>query len=241
MRTQVFADFSKVKYDKDTGLRCPECRKHFSSLVVVEVVTKKGGRVNKLRCPACAGVSAVNTVNIPHEDTPAPKPKPRARPKASGSKSNTKSKMCAQCGATQDLFMSLATGSLLCSSCTRPDERANCIPYYPLGQQPERRPVKPWVAWVYGGQRDPMLDRSHRPSGSQPHPVDRSAPAMGGLEVDLGKSEVTLDHLQGEVTQEELETIDIALIAQVEDGERMPEPVCVDASYTCALPQALQV
>jgi len=216
MRTQVFADFSKVKYDKDSRLRCPECRKHFSSLVVAEVVTKKGGRVNKLRCSACAGVSAVNTVSVPHEDTPAPKP--RARPKASG----TKGKTCIQCGAAQDLFMSLATGSLLCRSCMRPDEAANYVPYIPLGQETERH---------------------HKSSRNilQPQVIDRPGPAMGGLGVDLSEPEIPLDHLQGGVAQEEMRTINITLVAQVGEGEGVPEPVGVDILDTRPPAEAAQV
>lgn len=64
---------------------------------------------------------------------------------------------------------------------------------------------------------------------------------MGGLGVSLGNGEVAFDHLEAGVAQEGLEGVDVATVADVGDGEGMPEAVGVDAGDAGALAEAVEV
>jgi len=64
---------------------------------------------------------------------------------------------------------------------------------------------------------------------------------VGGFDVGLGDEEVAFDHIEGGVAQGGLERVDVAVVAQVLDGECVAEAVGIDVGDAGALAETVEV
>ena len=62
---------------------------------------------------------------------------------------------------------------------------------------------------------------------------------MSRLDIHLGDGQVTLDHVQGGMAKDPLQSVDIAAIAQEVDGKSVPETVDGGVLYPCPFSKAI--
>lgn len=62
---------------------------------------------------------------------------------------------------------------------------------------------------------------------------------MRRLDIDLGDRQITFDHVQGGVTEDPLQGIDIPTIPQKVNSEGMPETMDGGVLYTCPFSKAV--
>ena len=62
---------------------------------------------------------------------------------------------------------------------------------------------------------------------------------MRRLDIDLGDRQITFDHVQGGMSQDPLQGVDITTIPQKVDCEGMPETMDGGALYTCPFSKAV--